>query len=299
MSIEANIKTLKEALDKSFHNQISIRYDNKEKEKEILEYLEVVLDLEKYSLFNEYSDTKNLYKLALEIKKYNDDSSLYNPFTDYPLCDRLSGFYDDFSEECAVSAEELIDKTQIDLSNLESLKRELASNLITQTLNDYEKRFNLVLCYDYLDKVELINDLEKTQEELPFEIMVQYEKDTIFKDVILLGTIKQSQNFMSVAKNYDGEWICTSHTRRELNNIKNEIKKSKIIYNNGFERSEVAGVCDILESGGEVSKPSHLQIKYTANQDFGTNPNPTIPNSILNEAENQTNFQLNKKRIRK
>lgn len=42
--------------------------------------------------------------------------------------------------------------------------------------------------------------------------------------------------------------------------------------NTGFERSEVAGACDILESGGEVSKPSHLQIKYTANQDFGTNP---------------------------
>ncbi len=41
----------------------------------------------------------------------------------------------------------------------------------------------------------------------------------------------------------------------------------------GFQCSEVAGACDILESGGEVSKPSHLQIKYTANQDFGKNPN--------------------------
>lgn len=37
-------------------------------------------------------------------------------------------------------------------------------------------------------------------------------------------------------------------------------------------------MCDILESGGEVSKPSHLQIKYTANQDFGTNRD-IIPNN--------------------
>lgn len=44
----------------------------------------------------------------------------------------------------------------------------------------------------------------------------------------------------------------------------------------GFEGSEVAGACDILKSGGEVSKPSHLQIKYTANQDFGTNPSGIV-----------------------
>lgn len=44
----------------------------------------------------------------------------------------------------------------------------------------------------------------------------------------------------------------------------------------GFEGSEVAGACDILQSGGEVSKPSHLQIKYTANQDFGTNPSGIV-----------------------
>lgn len=77
---------------------------------------------------------------------------------------------------------------------------------------------------------------------------------------------------MSVAKQYDGDWIFTSHTKRSLENIKNKIKNSQIIYKNGFERSEVAGVSDILESGGEVSKPSDLQIKYTADQDFGTNP---------------------------
>ena len=52
--------------------------------------------------------------------------------------------------------------------------------------------------------------------------------------------------FMSVARNYDGEWIFASHTKREFENIQNKIKNSKIIINKGFERSEVAGVCDIL-----------------------------------------------------
>ena len=85
--------------------------------------------------------------------------------------------------------------------------------------------------------------------------------------------------FMSISKNYDGEWVFSSHTKREINNIRNKIKNSKTIYT-GFERSEVAGACDILKSGGEVSKPSHLQIKYTANQDFGTNPNKSITQNL-------------------
>ena len=102
--------------------------------------------------------------------------------------------------------------------------------------------------------------------------------------------------FMSVAKNYDGEWIFASHTKRELENVKNEIKNSKIIINKGFERSEVAGACDILESGGEVSKPSHLQIKYTANQDFGTNPlTEIIPqNQIQSQAINKLDETISK-----
>ena len=56
--------------------------------------------------------------------------------------------------------------------------------------------------------------------------------------------------------------------------FKNKIKKSKIIIDKGFERSEVSDACGILKSGGEVlCPPPHLQIKYTANQDFGANPN--------------------------
>lgn len=64
----------------------------------------------------------------------------------------------------------------------------------------------------------------------------------------------------------------------------------ELINNKGFQCSEVAGACDILESGGEVSKPSHLQIKYTANQDFGKNPENIIPqnhNSSCSRFKNQ------------
>lgn len=121
------------------------------------------------------------------------------------------------------------------------------------------------------------------------ESMIAYIKPTIENPNLVLDNgqgilfikefIDENKNryFMSVSKPFnDREWIFVSHTRREFENIKNEIKKSKIIIDRGFERSEVAGACDILESGGEVSMPSHLQIKYTANQDFGTNPNKII-----------------------
>ena len=106
--------------------------------------------------------------------------------------------------------------------------------------------------------------------------------------ILFIKTILEDEknlHFMSISKKYDGEWIFSSHTRREFENIKNELRRSKIIYDNGFERSEVAGASDILESGGEVSKPSDLQIKYTANQDFGTNPNTIIPQSPNNDEE--------------
>lgn len=131
------------------------------------------------------------------------------------------------------------------------------------------------------DRLDFIDKIKPTLEE-PNIVLDNNQGILFIKEFI---DKNKNRYFMTVAKNYDGEWICTSHTRRELNNIKNEIKRSKIIYNKGFERSEVAGACDILESGGEVSKPSHLQIKYTTNQDFGTNPNATIPNPTLKNTE--------------
>lgn len=84
----------------------------------------------------------------------------------------------------------------------------------------------------------------------------------------------KNRYFMSVAKDFNDEWIFSSHTRRELNNINNELQKSKVIYNNGFKGGEVAGASDILESGGTTTKPSDLQITYPANHSSGKNPNP-------------------------
>jgi len=136
------------------------------------------------------------------------------------------------------------------------------------------------------------------------ESMIAYIKPTIENPNLVLDDsngilfikefIDKDKNryFMSVSKPFnDGEWIFTSHSRREFENIKKKIEESKIIVDNGFERSEVAGACDTLESGGEVSKPSHLQIKYTANQDFGTNPSQTIPQD---STESKANLESSK-----
>ncbi|MDY3114155.1 MAG: PBECR2 nuclease fold domain-containing protein [Helicobacter sp.] len=88
----------------------------------------------------------------------------------------------------------------------------------------------------------------------------------------------KEKHFLSVAKNYDGEWIFSSHTRREANNIKNKIENSKMLYK-GFKEGEVAGALDIIESGGAYSKPSSLQIEYPPNQVSGKNPSEIIPQS--------------------
>lgn len=136
------------------------------------------------------------------------------------------------------------------------------------------------------DRLGFINKIKPTLEEpnlvLDDNRGILFIKEFVDKD--------KNSYFVSVANNYDGEWICSSHTKREFNNIKNKILNSKIIYNIGFQCSEVAGACDILESGGEVSKPSHLQIKYTANQDFGKNPNIIVSQNSQKIAESSQNF---------
>lgn len=136
------------------------------------------------------------------------------------------------------------------------------------------------------DRLSFIDKIKPTIEE-PNLVLDNHQGILFIKEFI---DIDKNRYFMSVAKNYDGEWIFASHTKREFKNIQNEIERSKIIYNKGFQCSEVAGACDILESGGEVSKPSHLQIKYTANQDFGRNPENIIPqnhNSSCSRFKNQ------------
>lgn len=159
----ANIESLKESIDKSFGKELKSFYNGKA-EGEALEYLKDVLNLEEYSLFDEYIDTETLYKLAINIKEYNEGISPYNPFKDYPMCDILSDFYADFSILCANYAAGLIDKSQIDLSDLESLKIELAINAITQILNEYKANVDYLLGQKtYIDKVEFVNELESQE----------------------------------------------------------------------------------------------------------------------------------------
>ncbi|RAX55751.1 hypothetical protein CCZ01_09905, partial [Helicobacter monodelphidis] len=90
---------------------------------------------------------------------------------------------------------------------------------------------------------------------------------------------KKNRFFMSVAKKYNGDWFFSSHVERTKNNIRNKLNSSKTIYEDA-KRGEVAGASDILRTGGEVSKPSDLQIEYTADQDFGKALWDSTPNHL-------------------
>ncbi|WP_247598236.1 PBECR2 nuclease fold domain-containing protein, partial [Helicobacter bizzozeronii] len=81
----------------------------------------------------------------------------------------------------------------------------------------------------------------------------------------------KNRYFMSVAKNYDGEWIFSSHMRKDFSTIKNEFARSKVLYT-GFSGGEVAGASDILESGGTAIKPSDLQINTPPSHGSALNP---------------------------
>lgn len=106
----------------------------------------------------------------------------------------------------------------------------------------------------------------------------------------------KSRYFMSVAKDYNGEWIFSTHTRKELKDIQKEVKKSKIFYNKGFKGEEVAGASDILEPGGTTTKPSDLQIEYPANHSSGINPkeHSSTKEPLLSKAETKKQEVLNK-----
>ena len=101
----------------------------------------------------------------------------------------------------------------------------------------------------------------------------------------------KNRYFMSVAKDYNGEWIFSTHTRKELKDIQKEVKKSKIFYNKGFKGEEVAGASDILESGGTTTKPSDLQIKYPANHSSGINPKDNSSTKELSLSKAQAKKQ--------
>ena len=130
------------------------------------------------------------------------------------------------------------------------------------------------------------------------EAFLPYIKPTIeYPDLILddgkgILFIKEfvdsdkNRYFMSVAKDFNDEWIFSSHTRRELKDIQKKTDNSRIIYNNGFKGGEVAGASDILESGGTTTKPSDLQITYPANHSSGKNPK-------ANSTTKQTTLETN------
>ncbi len=111
----------------------------------------------------------------------------------------------------------------------------------------------------------------------------------------------KTRYFMSVAKNYDGEWIFSTHTRKEKSFIEKMLKEHNIIYNKGFKGGEVAGASDILESGGTTIKPSDLQITYPANHSSGKNPkldSTTNPQTNLTKAQAKKQEVLAKKQYK-
>ncbi|WP_275897362.1 PBECR2 nuclease fold domain-containing protein, partial [Helicobacter suis] len=97
----------------------------------------------------------------------------------------------------------------------------------------------------------------------------------------------KNRYFMSVAKNYNGEWIFSTHTRKALSAIKNKVNNSKILYNAGFKSGEVASASDILRSGGTAMKPSDLQINTPPHPSSGLNPEKKISQESLKDQEQQ------------
>ena len=135
------------------------------------------------------------------------------------------------------------------------------------------------------------------QEFLPYIKPTIQEPNLVLDDgrgILFIKEFKgedKSRYFMSVAKDYNGEWIFSTHTRKELKAIQNKINNSKQIYNKGFKGEEVAGTSDILKSGGTTTKPSDLQIEYPANHSSGINPKD---NSTTNVASLSKTRELSK-----
>ncbi|WP_276206419.1 PBECR2 nuclease fold domain-containing protein, partial [Helicobacter sp. L8] len=91
----------------------------------------------------------------------------------------------------------------------------------------------------------------------------------------------KTRYFMSVAKNYNGEWVFSTHIRKDFSGIKKKFADSKVLYNAGFSGGEVASASDILESGGTAIKPSDLQINTPPNHGSGLNPTPQDSTTAL------------------
>ncbi|MBX7491275.1 hypothetical protein [Helicobacter turcicus] len=196
--MQSTLEEFKERFNISFNNELAIRcqWQNNGKDKqelEILNYLKEQLGLVEHFFKDENYVNENLYDLALEVEKYNQNPNAHNPFGDFPLCDLLNGIYLDYSALCSLYAEDLIDKSQIDLSNLESLKEALAQNLITNILKDYKSDVDYLLNENYSDYAKisfLIELLEEQKESLPIDLELSYSLDS--NNIIDLNTLTLS-----------------------------------------------------------------------------------------------------------
>lgn len=169
-------------IDDTFNYDFKCEKGN-ESTRKILEYLKGVLDLEDLKLSQivdpnalHYNEDRTLYKLAKQIHDFLEGDCAYDPFTDYPLCDSLEDFYNDFNELCGEIGELLVDKSQIDLSDLDGLKRDLAKEVVQRELFYYKEDVDDYLNANplYEDKCELLKDLFALENKLCFSLEVEY-----------------------------------------------------------------------------------------------------------------------------
>lgn len=208
----ATLQEFRKILNESYKKELEIRcgYVGR-KELEILKYLKYDLLHLKDELFNE-RDELTLYKLAEQVEEFTEGKSEYNPFMDYPLCDALEGIYHDYGELCANYAEGLIDKSQIDLSDLDSLKTFLAQNMITTILKDYQRDIEYFMYENhtpYYNKESLIDTLEQETNDLPFEVKISFDRSPKCEEIIELDSIVLSEQSREELKEFlkeNNEW---------------------------------------------------------------------------------------------
>lgn len=197
----------------SFVNKLFEKfYSKNKKEIEILQGLKTLFNYtsscEYFNFFRskKYSFIdKSLYDIACDIEKFNKEESYYDIFTDYPLCDELVKYYDEFPDECAIYADEKFVHSNIDLSELNELKLELAQNMIKCILLKFKEKVDNLLKFDsYEEKVELLNDLEALEyKDLPFELEFEVKIDSSYKEFVMdLDTLNLSQRSKEELKEF-------------------------------------------------------------------------------------------------
>ena len=233
----ATLHEFKKILNESYKKEIETRWNCAGREElEILKYLKYDLLHLKDELFNE-RDELTLYKLAEQVEDFTEGDE-YNPFKDYPLCDALDGIYHDYSELCANYAEGLIDKSQIDLSDLDSLRTFLAQNMITTILKDYKRDIEYFMYENhtpYYNRESLIMLLEQETNDLPFAISIDFDRNPNCQEIILLDSIALSEQSKKDLKEFlkdNKEWESNYSSIDDflcLNELKEELEQESQI----------------------------------------------------------------------